>query len=354
MAGGPAPTLAQVLRVVPDVSRPLLPAYGDSRHSAVLVLLTDVGDGPEVLLTAAVVGDAQPSRRGQLPRWSDGPGRDGASTPRCAKHTRRSGSSPTLVTMRGELAAPQYRGHPQLHRPQGRHGHRAARPQGADVGGRPRALGAARRLHPRRAPTAANSGASRRSTGCCTSSSSTTKRCGGRRRASSPTSSTEPSPDSAGGEAGETRRARRGGRLRSADAIVRAGTSRRTSWCDGREGSARSRPDPAVHGCGVRTGVDRGQQRIAAVALRCRRQRRPHARGCGRHASVRRERWCGPHRPGRGSSPCTGSTRPPRARRRAAPSARRCEARLGCDTDDERTVDAGAEQQLARVRIRRW
>src|SRR6478609_8333051 len=48
---GAAPTLAEVLRSVPDVSRPLLPAFSDALHSAVLVLLTDVGEGPEVLLT---------------------------------------------------------------------------------------------------------------------------------------------------------------------------------------------------------------------------------------------------------------------------------------------------------------
>ena len=46
-----APTLAQVLNAVPQVTRPLLPAFRDSRHSAVLVVLTDVGAGPEVLLT---------------------------------------------------------------------------------------------------------------------------------------------------------------------------------------------------------------------------------------------------------------------------------------------------------------
>ena len=49
---GTAPTLAQVLRVVPDASRPLLPAYGDSRHSAVLVLFAPGVTDPDVAVEA--------------------------------------------------------------------------------------------------------------------------------------------------------------------------------------------------------------------------------------------------------------------------------------------------------------
>ena len=43
--------LAQVLRPVPDVVVPVPAMPGESRPSAVLVLLTDVGNGPEMLLT---------------------------------------------------------------------------------------------------------------------------------------------------------------------------------------------------------------------------------------------------------------------------------------------------------------
>jgi predicted amidohydrolase YtcJ len=50
-AAGAALTLAQVLGAVPDVVSPVQPVSGESRPSAVLVVLTDVGDGPEMLLT---------------------------------------------------------------------------------------------------------------------------------------------------------------------------------------------------------------------------------------------------------------------------------------------------------------
>ena len=43
---GTTPSLPDVLRSVSDVSRPLLPAFSDALHSAVLVLLTDAGEGP--------------------------------------------------------------------------------------------------------------------------------------------------------------------------------------------------------------------------------------------------------------------------------------------------------------------
>jgi 8-oxo-dGTP pyrophosphatase MutT (NUDIX family) len=47
----PALSLTDVLAVVPSASRALLPAFPHARHSAVLVLLADAGDGPHVLLT---------------------------------------------------------------------------------------------------------------------------------------------------------------------------------------------------------------------------------------------------------------------------------------------------------------
>ena len=99
---GAAPTLVQVLRVVPDVSRPLLLAYGDSRHSAVLVLLTDVGEGPEVLLTRR--SWEMRSHRGEVsfPGGRMDPGETARDTALREAH-EEVGLEPELVTLRGEL-----------------------------------------------------------------------------------------------------------------------------------------------------------------------------------------------------------------------------------------------------------
>jgi 8-oxo-dGTP pyrophosphatase MutT (NUDIX family) len=99
---GAAPTLAQVLRVVPDVSRPLLPAFGDSQHSAVLVLLTDVGGGPEVLLTRR--SWEMRSHRGEVsfPGGRMDPGETALDTALREAH-EEVGLEPDLVTVRGEL-----------------------------------------------------------------------------------------------------------------------------------------------------------------------------------------------------------------------------------------------------------
>ena len=99
---GAAPTLAQVLRVVPDVTRSLLPAFGDSRHSAVLVLLTDVGDGPEVLLTRR--SWEMRTHRGEVsfPGGRMDPGETALDTALREAH-EEVGLDPELVTVRGEL-----------------------------------------------------------------------------------------------------------------------------------------------------------------------------------------------------------------------------------------------------------
>jgi 8-oxo-dGTP pyrophosphatase MutT (NUDIX family) len=99
---GAAPTLAQVLRVVPDVTRPLLPAFGDSRHSAVLVLLTDVGGGPEVLLTRR--SWEMRSHRGEVsfPGGRMDPGETALDTALREAH-EEVGLEPELVTVCGEL-----------------------------------------------------------------------------------------------------------------------------------------------------------------------------------------------------------------------------------------------------------
>src|SRR5688572_10287465 len=96
------PTLTQLLHVVPNVTRPLLPAYGDSRHSAVLVLLTDVGVGPEVLLTRR--SWEMRTHRGEVsfPGGRMDPGETALETALREAH-EEVGLDPGLVTVRGEL-----------------------------------------------------------------------------------------------------------------------------------------------------------------------------------------------------------------------------------------------------------
>ena len=99
---GAAPTLAQVLHVVPNVTRPLLPAFSDSRYSAVMVLLTDVGDGPEVLLTRR--SWEMRTHRGEVsfPGGRMDPGETALDTALREAH-EEVGLDPELVTVRGEL-----------------------------------------------------------------------------------------------------------------------------------------------------------------------------------------------------------------------------------------------------------
>ena len=99
---GAGPTLAEVLRSVPDVSRPLLPAFSDALHSAVLVLLTDVGHGPEVLLTRR--SWEMRSHRGEIsfPGGRMDPGESALETALREAH-EEVGLDPESVTVRGEL-----------------------------------------------------------------------------------------------------------------------------------------------------------------------------------------------------------------------------------------------------------
>jgi peroxisomal coenzyme A diphosphatase NUDT7 len=99
---GAAPTLSQVLAVVPDTVRPLRPVHGDARPSAVLVLLTDVGEGPEVLLTRR--SWEMRSHRGEVsfPGGRMDPGETALETALREAH-EEVGLEPSLVTMCGEL-----------------------------------------------------------------------------------------------------------------------------------------------------------------------------------------------------------------------------------------------------------
>jgi 8-oxo-dGTP pyrophosphatase MutT (NUDIX family) len=99
---GARPTLTQLLGAAPDVVRPLLPDFQDSRHSAVLVLLTDAGEGPELLLTRR--SWEMRNHRGEVsfPGGRMDPGETALDTALREAH-EEVGLDPSLVTVRGEL-----------------------------------------------------------------------------------------------------------------------------------------------------------------------------------------------------------------------------------------------------------
>jgi 8-oxo-dGTP pyrophosphatase MutT (NUDIX family) len=99
---GLEPTLAQVLHADPNVTRQLLPAFADSRHSAVLVAFTDVGEGPEVLLTRR--SWEMRTHRGEVsfPGGRMDPGETALDTALREAH-EEVGLDPGVVTVRGEL-----------------------------------------------------------------------------------------------------------------------------------------------------------------------------------------------------------------------------------------------------------
>jgi 8-oxo-dGTP pyrophosphatase MutT (NUDIX family) len=94
--------MEQLLHVVPDVDRPLRLAYVDPRPSAVLVVLTDVGAGPEVLLTRR--SWEMRSHRGEVsfPGGRMDPGESALDAALREAH-EEVGLEPALVTVRGEL-----------------------------------------------------------------------------------------------------------------------------------------------------------------------------------------------------------------------------------------------------------
>jgi 8-oxo-dGTP pyrophosphatase MutT (NUDIX family) len=99
---GARPSMTQLLGAAPNVVRPLLPAFHDSRHSAVLVLLTDSGDGPELLLTRR--SWEMRNHRGEVsfPGGRMDPGETALDTALREAH-EEVGLDPSLVTVRGEL-----------------------------------------------------------------------------------------------------------------------------------------------------------------------------------------------------------------------------------------------------------
>jgi 8-oxo-dGTP pyrophosphatase MutT (NUDIX family) len=99
---GVAPTLSQLIAAVPDVTRPLLPAFADARHSAVLVLLHDSGEGPEVLLTRR--SWEMRNHRGEVsfPGGRMDPGETALDTA-LREANEEVGLDPAVVTVHGEL-----------------------------------------------------------------------------------------------------------------------------------------------------------------------------------------------------------------------------------------------------------
>jgi 8-oxo-dGTP pyrophosphatase MutT (NUDIX family) len=87
---------------VPQVTRPLLPAFRDSRHSAVLVVLTDGDAGPETLLTRR--SWEMRTHRGEVsfPGGRMDPGESALDTALREAH-EEVGLEAELVTVRGEL-----------------------------------------------------------------------------------------------------------------------------------------------------------------------------------------------------------------------------------------------------------
>ncbi len=99
---GSAPTLADVLAAVPPADGPLLPAFPNARHSAVLIVLADGGHGPEVLLTRR--SWELRNHRGEIsfPGGRMDPGETPVETALREAH-EEVGLDPALVTVHGEL-----------------------------------------------------------------------------------------------------------------------------------------------------------------------------------------------------------------------------------------------------------
>lgn len=100
---GAAPTLADVVDVIPEHDGPMLPAFPNARSSAVLVALADGASGPEVLLTRR--SWELRHHRGEIsfPGGRMDPGETPLDTALREAH-EEVGLDPALVTVRGELS----------------------------------------------------------------------------------------------------------------------------------------------------------------------------------------------------------------------------------------------------------
>jgi 8-oxo-dGTP pyrophosphatase MutT (NUDIX family) len=99
---GAAPSLADLLAAVPASDGPMLPAFPNARHSAVLVVLDDGPSGPEVLLTRR--SWELRNHRGEVsfPGGRMDPGETALDTALREAH-EEVGLDPALVTVHGEL-----------------------------------------------------------------------------------------------------------------------------------------------------------------------------------------------------------------------------------------------------------
>ncbi len=99
---GAAPTLGEVLAVVPPAEGPLLPAFPNARHSAVLIVLADGHDGPEVLLTRRSWELRNHKGEISFPGGRMDPGETPLDTA-LREANEEVGLDPALVTVHGEL-----------------------------------------------------------------------------------------------------------------------------------------------------------------------------------------------------------------------------------------------------------
>lgn len=99
---GAVPSLRDVLASVPAVDGPMLPAFPNARHSAVLVVLTDGADGPEVLLTRRSWELRNHKGEVSFPGGRMDPGETPADTA-LREAYEEVGLDPSLVTVHGEL-----------------------------------------------------------------------------------------------------------------------------------------------------------------------------------------------------------------------------------------------------------
>lgn len=100
---GAATTFSRVLDAVPDHDGPLLPAFPEARHSAVLVLLHDGDEGPEVLLTRRSWELRHHRGEVSFPGGRMDPGEQPVDTALREAH-EEVGLDPAEVEVRGELA----------------------------------------------------------------------------------------------------------------------------------------------------------------------------------------------------------------------------------------------------------
>jgi len=95
-------SLDHLLSVVPDRAGPMLPAFPEARHSAVLVTLAEGDDGPEVLLTRRSWDMRHHRGEVSFPGGRMDPGESPSETA-LREANEEVGLEPSVVTIQGEL-----------------------------------------------------------------------------------------------------------------------------------------------------------------------------------------------------------------------------------------------------------